>query len=440
MGAAGAQTTTTACGTAPAGYNVIESNARYVIGSTGPDFICAGPGNNIIRAKGKNDIIYGGAGNDVIWAGYGNDLVFGGAGNDVINAGGGRDTVSAAAGNDIVRGGTGPDVIAGGDGDDNLTGGDGHDSIRGNAGADTITGLRGIDSIWGDGGDDSILGGRANDVIQGGEGNDSVNGGAEDDVIGGGNGDDVLRGGEGQDTIVGGNGNDTLNGGGHNDVLRGSNGDDTLDGGNGLNTAIGGNDLDTCRNAASPNTNCEILDGIDSAAPPARVTVSFPTPSGATGPIDVTGTDWSPAGNVAVNFPLIEGTEASTPGGPATVDGNGGFAVLTDTASLDGRLVQIIDSSAGRTKTITPILESYSYDDATLTLTVMGPVGKTFVAHVYNSSAELVDVEQMTFGENGSISKVLDDFEDQVQSIDLRRSDADGDVELHKDAWTRPPA
>ena len=46
----------------------------------------------------------------------------------------------------------------------------------------------------------------------------------------------------------------------------------------------------------------------------------------------------------------------------------------------------------------------------------------------------------MTFGEDGSISKVLDDFDDPVGSIDLSRSDADGDVELHEDAWTRPPA
>lgn len=434
MGTAAAQTST-ACGTAPAGYNVIESNARFVIGTTGPDFICAGDGNNIIRAKGKNDIIYAGAGNDIIWGGYGHDTIFAGLGNDVVNAGGGLDTVSGEGGNDIIKGGTGPDVLRGNDGDDTIIGGDGHDSIRGGNGNDTLSGLRGIDSIFGEAGNDDMLGGRANDTLLGGSGDDTINGGAEDDIIGGGNGDDSLRGGEGIDTIVGGNGNDTAVGGGQNDVLRGSDGDDILDGGNGLNTAIGGNGLDSCLNAAAAATNCEIIDGIDQAAIPALITVSFPTPSGEAGTVTVTGTDWSPSGNIAVNYLLIEGSEPTPPGGPATVDGNGGFVETTDTASLDGRLVQVIDSTAGRIKTLEPVLESYVYDTETLELTITGPVDLTFVAYVYNDSDELVHVEQMTFGPDGSITKVLDDFEDVVASIDLRRSDSDGDVELHEDAY-----
>lgn len=436
MGTAEAQTST-ACGTAPAGYNVIESNARYVIGTTGPDFICAGAGNNIIRAKGKDDIIYAGAGNDIIWAGYGHDMVFAGPGNDVINAGGGLDTVSAAAGDDRVRGGTGPDVLFGGDGADEVIGGDGNDTIRGGDGNDSLSGLRGIDAIWGEAGDDSILGGRANDIIYGGAGADMVNGGAEDDFIGGGDGNDGLRGGEGTDTIVGGNGNDSLVGGGHNDILRGSDGDDMLDGSNGLNTAIGGNGLDTCLNAAASNTDCEILDGIDLSALPARVTVSFPTPSGATGTVEITGTDWSPMGNLAVNFPLIVG-DGLVPTQSPTVDSNGDFTVTTDTTSLDGRSVQIVDSTAGRIKVLVPILESYTYDPVTQVLMITGPVGETFRANVYNAAEELIHVEQMTFGPNGSITKVLDDSEDIVASVDLVRADSDGDVELHKGAWVQP--
>ncbi len=434
MGTAAAQTST-ACGTAPAGYNVIESNARFVIGTTGPDFICAGDGNNIIRAKGKNDIIYAGAGNDIIWGGYGHDTIFAGAGNDVVNAGGGIDTVSGDDGDDVIKGGSGPDVLRGNNGDDTIIGGDGNDSIRGGNGEDSLSGLRGIDSIFGEADDDELLGGRANDTLLGGSGNDSINGGDEDDIIGGGNGDDSLRGGEGTDVIVGGNGNDSVVGGGHNDVLRGSDGDDLLDGGNGLNTAIGGNGLDTCLNAAAAETDCEIIDGIDQNAIPALITVSFPTPSGETGAVTVTGTDWSPNGNIAVNYLLIEGTEPTPPGGPATVDGDGGFVETTDTASMEGRLVQVIDSTAGRIKTLEPVLESYSYDAETLELTLTGPVELTFVAYVFNGDDELIHVEQMTFGVGGTITKVLDDFDDVVASIDLRRADSDGDAELHEGAY-----
>jgi len=435
MGTAEAQTST-ACGTAPAGYNVIESNARYVIGTTGPDFICAGPGNNIIRAKGKNDIIYAGAGNDVIWAGYGNDQVFAGAGNDVVKAGGGLDTVSAAAGDDRVFGGTGPDVLAGGDGNDEIIGGDGNDEIRGGNGNDSLSGLRGTDSLWGNAGNDSILGGRANDIIYGGLGDDAINGGAEDDFIGGGDGNDSLRGGEGVDTIVGGNGNDSVVGGGHNDLLRGSDGDDRLDGSNGLNTAIGGNGLDTCLNAAASDTSCEILDGIDLGALPARITVSFPTPSGAAGTVEIMGTDWSPMANLEVK--LRPSTRGEVLIQMPEVDSNGDFTATTDTASMTGRYVEIVDSTAGRIKTLVPILESYTYDPVTQVLTITGPVGETFVANVYNAAGELIHVEQMTFGPDGSIAKVLDDSEDVVASVDLSRADDDGDVELHKGAWAQP--
>lgn len=57
---------TTACGIPPDGYNVIVSNDRLILGTTGPDFVCAGDGDNTIRAMGKNDIVHGGAGDDVI--------------------------------------------------------------------------------------------------------------------------------------------------------------------------------------------------------------------------------------------------------------------------------------------------------------------------------------------------------------------------------------
>ena len=434
MGTASAQTST-ACGTPPPGYNVIESNARFVIGTTGPDFICAGAGNNIIRAKGKNDIIFGGAGNDIIWGGYGFDMISGGPGDDVITAGGGLDTVNGDAGDDLIRGGTGPDVLRGSDGNDTIIGGDGNDTIRGGRGNDDLSGLRGIDSVWGEADDDSLLGGRANDRLFGGAGDDMINGGAEDDVIGGGDGDDRLRGGEGDDEIVGGNGNDSVVGGGQNDTIRGSDGDDILDGGNGLNSAIGGNGNDTCLNAASPTTDCEIIDGIDQNALPALIVVTYPAPFGATGTIDINGTDWSPAGNIAVNFPLIDGNEQTTPGGPATADGNGDFLVQNDTTSMQGRSVQVVDSTAGRIKNMVPILEGYTYNPTTLELTLEGPTGETFVAFVYNGQDELVHVEQMTFDEQGTITKVLDDFDDVVATIDLRRADDDGDVEMHENAY-----
>jgi len=175
----------TACGVAPLGYNVIESDGALIEGTPGDDFICAGDSSNRILGL---------AGNDVIFAGGGDDFVSGGDGDDVIDAGTESDTVHGDDGRDHIDGGRHPDTLFGGPGADTIFGGGGKDRIRGDRGADIIDGEQGRDKIWGGAGSDTIRGGRTGDAIRGNQG---------DDVIAGDHGRDRVFAGPGHDRCSG---------------------------------------------------------------------------------------------------------------------------------------------------------------------------------------------------------------------------------------------
>ena len=174
---AGAQTTT-ACGIAPAGMNVIESDDAIIRGTDGRDFICAGTSANTIYGYGGNDIINAKGGADVIFAGEGNDLVKGRWGDDTIYGGPGNDFLFGQKGRDTIYGGTGNDKINGGGEADHAFGGDGADEVRGWYGDDALEGSLGNDTLIGDWGADVLVGGYGDDVLLGGYGNDSLDGGA----------------------------------------------------------------------------------------------------------------------------------------------------------------------------------------------------------------------------------------------------------------------
>lgn len=422
----GAQTTT-ACGVAPAGFNVIESDARFVIGTPGPDFICAGPSNNIIRAQGMNDIIHAGDGNDVIWGGFGADTIFAGGGDDVIRAGGGPDIVRAGDGDDLIFAGTGPDDVNGGNGDDNITGGDGNDTLRGQAGNDRLVANKGIDRLEGGSGADVLQGGNGPDRVLGGAGNDVLFGGGGDDIIGGGDGSDRLLGGTGADELVGGNGDDDLFGGASPDVLSGGNGDDILDGGNGLNIGLGGPDADSCNNVDSPSSVCEIIDGIELANLPALITVLYPSGSATA---TIIGTDWSPSTDLDVFAPVVEQL--------IPTDANGDFTITGVAADIQADGVRVEDSVTGRIKTYDPILDSYSYIEATRTLTASGATDTTVETHVFDTAGTLIFIEQMTFDEAGTAVTDFREIDVPIGSIDIHSADTDGDSEIHQDIFVAP--
>ena len=415
--------TSTPCGVAPAGFNVIVSNASLIRGTTGPDFICAGAGNNTIRAMGMNDIIHGGAGNDRIFGGFGNDTIFGGTGNDNISAGSGLDTVDAGAGDDIVLAGNGPDVVNGGDGADQLTGGNGHDMLRGNGGNDRLVGNMGLDTLIGDNGNDVLQGGIGNDTISGGNGADNINGGDSDDTLFGGNGNDLIQGGNGADRLTGGSGNDTLRGQGNPDVLLGSDGNDTIDGGNGLNRAVGGNGSDVCFNAAQTGTACEILDGVDLSAPTQTIVATFP--NGDEGNVNIQGRNWD------VTFAGEERVEITFGGlrGTATTTANGTWAVTGPANRAFG--ANITADNISTTQVLETALESFSYNARTQDLTVTGTPMQTIRILVNNAAGTLIFLEQITFDASGNGSTNLSEVSG-LDSIDISRQDSDGDIEFYQ--------
>ena len=422
MGTASAQTTT-ACGPAPAGYNVIESNERFIIGTTGSDFICAGDGNNIIRAKGFDDIIYGGGGNDVIWGGFGNDMIFGGDGDDLIRAGGGLDNVWGEDGNDTVLAGTGPDNVRGGPGNDSLTGGDGHDTLRGEAGDDILVGNIGIDTLVGDAGRDSLQGGIGPDRLTGGSENDRLTGGDHDDVLLGGNGDDNLLGGNGEDSLTGGAGNDVLAGGGNPDILRGGAGNDIINGGNGLNQAQGGDGEDSCRNVDSPLTTCEIIDGIDLDEPQESILLNVPL----AGNIIATGAEWTPSETIELYRPA-QGSTAFVNETEVTTNAAGQWAQPFTAAQLNNRDLLVRDRNAGVIKSVSNVLNTANYVAATRTLTVNADLNQTVEAFVYDTRGTLIFVEQMSFLSAGAETVDFLEITGAIGQIEIRHSDAEGDT------------
>ena len=141
--------TTTACGIAPQGYNVIESDAAVILGTAARDFICAGDAANRIHGGQGADIIHGGAGRNTIYGEAGFDSIHGGPDQDRIFGGGGDDTIVGGGARDVLRGGAGSDTILGGTGRDRLFGQDGDDDLFGNGGRDRIVGGDGVDAADG---------------------------------------------------------------------------------------------------------------------------------------------------------------------------------------------------------------------------------------------------------------------------------------------------
>ncbi|NNC79466.1 MAG: hypothetical protein HKN94_04860 [Acidimicrobiales bacterium] len=178
VSAVGAQDGATGCPAPPAGMNVIVSDAAKIVGTRGPDFICAGPGDNLIVTGGGNDIVYAGDGNDIVRSQGGADQVFGGEGDDVLNSGKGNDVVEGGPGNDRVNGGDNRDTLSGQDGNDRIVGGSGNDIMTGGLGNDAMHGGFGKDSISGEDGRDRLSGNSGGDNIEGGDGDDFINGGS----------------------------------------------------------------------------------------------------------------------------------------------------------------------------------------------------------------------------------------------------------------------
>ncbi len=180
--AAPAAAQATSCGNAPAGFVVIESDAAIIRGTSGNDYICAGPGNNRISAL---------AGDDIVIAGGGDDRVAGGKGDDTLLGGSGKDRLRGGAGDDVLQGGDGDDLLKGQPGSDQLSGGDGNDDLRAGPGTDSVDGGPGDDVANGQGGNDQVLGGAGNDVLRGKNGADFLDGGTGDDRANGGRGSDT---------------------------------------------------------------------------------------------------------------------------------------------------------------------------------------------------------------------------------------------------------
>lgn len=149
--------TATACGVAPHGYNVIESDEVVILGTSARDFICAGDGANRIHGGAGAGIIHGGAGRNTIYGEAGFDTIHGGPDQDRIFGGGGDDTIVGDGARDVLRGGAGNDTLLGGTGRDRLFGQDGDDILHGNGGRDRI--------IGGDG-DDAADGGTSTDYCE----------------------------------------------------------------------------------------------------------------------------------------------------------------------------------------------------------------------------------------------------------------------------------
>ena len=83
----------------------------HLVGTDGPDVICAGNGEDTVEAMGGDDVVYGDNGKDSINGGPGNDELFGG------NA---KDTLVGGLGSDLLDGGNGTDSCDGGPGDNEL--------------------------------------------------------------------------------------------------------------------------------------------------------------------------------------------------------------------------------------------------------------------------------------------------------------------------------
>ena len=187
--------TSTPCGVAPAGFNVIISDEPFIVGTNASDYICGGSSPNRIDGKRGDDILHGGGGVDILQ---------GSGGDDILSGNGGADRLDGGVGNDTLLGGPGGDILMGRAGDDILHGGARNDELFGNEGRDVLTGGAGSDYL--DGGVD-------NDKLKGGIGEDTLRGGPGNDALRGNNGKDTVAGDSGRDLVDGNNGRDRCAGG-----------------------------------------------------------------------------------------------------------------------------------------------------------------------------------------------------------------------------------
>jgi Ca2+-binding RTX toxin-like protein len=141
---------------------IIGTNAsETLVGSEGPDFICALLGDDVIYGLGGDDLILGDTttffgnvqapgGDDTIFAGAGNDEVLPGPGDDTVDGGSGDDSLALAVGDDVGQGGQGSDSVIGGFGQDVVLGGPGDDELAGGFDDDLINGGPGDDFLFGE--------------------------------------------------------------------------------------------------------------------------------------------------------------------------------------------------------------------------------------------------------------------------------------------------
>ncbi|WP_281172851.1 calcium-binding protein [Roseicyclus elongatus] len=296
-------------------------------------------------------------------------------------------------GNDTIHGGGGNDTIRDGLGDDSLSGGDGDDRFELSSGAETIDGGAGFDVIavdvtnfplpvgfiaeldlttgyWGQQGNANnseslsniegleFIGNYAVDATGDGNANLIDTDSGNDTLVGGG-GDDTLRSGDGADSLVGGDGRDNINAGNGNDTIDSSTGasgtqgfGDIITAGLGTNTVIGHAQAFADRFGGGLDMIFEDLGGA-SAGIHLQV-------SGAQGTGTATGTG-TLAGQVTTSFTyadhfegskgadLMEGSDFGSgvdgdyeswvgEAGNDTIDGNGGFDVVSYYLEFDGTL------------------------------------------------------------------------------------------------------
>ncbi len=449
----------TACGyVVPEGYNLIQSNAAIIRGTTGPDFICAGNGRNLIRGKGGQDAIFGQGGNDVIYGGFGHDFLVGGAGDDRIIAGGGQDYVEAGSGNDVVLGGQGWDQLFGGPGVDRLTGGTGNDIVNGGDGSDRLVGNQGFDTLVGDVGNDVLWGGLGNDTLRGDSGNDTLIGGSQNDELDGGSDNDILRGADGNDSLISGHGDDLLEGGPGDDEI-------TADF-QGTKSIAGGPGVDACRGPdgfAYAEIGCEgwFASWFDSTSfnygrSRPWLTVEHhvaggPVPNGF---VHVGVDNWDER-----NLNLDDDSRVllrlhRSPGGPVirsftedlepvyneydNVVGQTFRKQMSAEAVRQGREVQVVGSTSKFTTPLEVHLTSATFDAATDSLLITGTPGKEVTVVARGADGAVVGVLHLPLDADGRLVVPAQDLPSTIEEIDVMRFNGYGNFEIF-DAVVRNP-
>ena len=86
----------------PGCSKVTSTRGQSLVGTAGPDILCALGGDNVVRGLGGADLLYGGRGNDRLRGGGGNDRLLGESGDDRLSGGDGRDTCRGGEGRDRI--------------------------------------------------------------------------------------------------------------------------------------------------------------------------------------------------------------------------------------------------------------------------------------------------------------------------------------------------